>query len=353
MPRRSVARWFALALITVGLTACSTTTPSPATGSAPVVVGGPAGPTAPPASPPAATQPPPADPWPRHVTLGNADALIYQPQIDSWTGNQLAWRVAVALRPSGTKTETFGVLWGTARTEVDRTTRSVNLEDVVITRSNFPTLPQNGAAYLPGLQSALKSALATMALDSLETSLKASQTVKPVALPVKNDPPTIIVSYGPALLVPIDGPPVIRPIPDTGFERVINTQATLVRATASGTYFLHVYDGWLSSPSMTGPWTRASAAPPSLDDVATRLAAAGTVDMLDGGPNATPRPSLAGGVPTIYVTETPTELIVFKGQPNFVPVTSTGLLWATNSAIDVLVDTSSSNYYILISGRWY
>ena len=42
-----------------------------------------------------------ADPWPRDVTLSNADALIYQPQIESWTGNQMKWRVAVALRPTG------------------------------------------------------------------------------------------------------------------------------------------------------------------------------------------------------------------------------------------------------------
>jgi hypothetical protein len=148
MPGRSVARWVAPALIGIGLAACSTTAPSPASGFAPVAVV-PAGAPPPPSAPPAVTPPPPVDPWPRDLTLSNADALIYQPQIDSWTGNRLAWRVAVALRPSGSKTETFGVLWGTARTEVDRTTRSVNLEEVAITKSNFPTLPQNGAAYLP------------------------------------------------------------------------------------------------------------------------------------------------------------------------------------------------------------
>src|SRR5262249_32765948 len=167
----------------------------------------------------------PVDPWPRDVTLANADALIYQPQVDSWQGNALSWRVAVALRPSGTKDETYGVLWGNARTEVDRTTRTVELEDVVVTKANFPTLPENGQAYLPGLYDALKGALATMALDSLEASLAASQTVKSGGLPVRNDPPHIIVSYGPAVLIPITGTPVLRPIPNTGLERVINTQA--------------------------------------------------------------------------------------------------------------------------------
>ena len=59
------------------------------------------------------------------------------------------------------------------------------------------------------------------------------------------------------------------------------------------------------------------------------------------------------GAPAVYVSQVPTELIVFKGQPNLVPITGTPLLWANNSAIDVIVDTSNSNYYVLISGRWY
>lgn len=339
MTLRTVAGWCALIALVAGLGACAGagSPPGPAMAPAPSV-----------ASPP----PLPADPWPRDVTLANADALIYQPQVDSWQGNALSWRVAVALRPSGTKDETFGVLWGTARTEVDRTTRSVDLEDISVTRVNFPTLPDKGEAYRPGLQGALKSALATMALDSLETSLAASRTVKPAALPVQNDPPQIIVSYGPALLVPIDGAPVVKPIPNTGLERVINTQAMLARA-AGGSYYLHVYDGWLSSPSVAGPWTLPSGVPPGLEDAARQLAAGGMVDLLDGAPNATPKPSLAGGVPAVYVTEAPAELIVFKGQPNMVPITGTGLLWATNSAIDVVVDTATNDYYVLISGRWF
>src|SRR5262245_31052968 len=55
-------------------------------------------PSASPAPAPAAAAPAPqgpVDPWPRDVTLSNADALIYQPQVDSWKGNALNWRVAV------------------------------------------------------------------------------------------------------------------------------------------------------------------------------------------------------------------------------------------------------------------
>jgi hypothetical protein len=304
------------------------------------------------AAPAAVPAPLPADPWPRDITLTGADALIYQPQVESWQGNRLAWRVAVALRPTGEKNETFGVLWGTARTNVDRVTRTVELNDVVITKSNFPTLPNSGAAYLASLRSGLTGALQTMALDSLEASLAASRTVQPAAHAVRNDPPKVIVAYGPAILVPIEGAPVIRAIPDTRFERIINTQAMIARTRLDSTWYLHVYDGWASAKSLVGPWQPATP-PPGLDDAAQQLAKSGTVELLDGGPNATPKPTLASGMPSIFVTEQPTELVVFKGQPNLVPITGTPLLWATNSATDVLVDTTSNTYYVLMAGRWF
>ena len=174
----------------------------------------------------------------------------------SWQGNQLAFRAAVAAKAQGANTETFGVIWGSARTEVDRVARQVTLEDLHLTRSNFPTLPDNGAAYLSELQQPFQGAARTIALDRLEASLAASGTAPPSGVPVQNDPPQILVSNSPALLVPIDGRPVLRSVPNTQFERVINTRVLILRAQGSGTYYLHVYDGWLSASTVEGPGAR-------------------------------------------------------------------------------------------------
>jgi len=97
----------------------------------------------PPPIPPATVAPPPADPWPREITISHAVVLIYQPQVNSWAGNVLNFRTAVALKPTGAQTETFGVIVGTARTEVDRGARLVNLDDFALTEIKFPTLPDN------------------------------------------------------------------------------------------------------------------------------------------------------------------------------------------------------------------
>jgi hypothetical protein len=294
----------------------------------------------------------PADPWPRDMTLSNARVVIYQPQIESWTGNELKFRVAIQLKPNDAKDATFGVVSSSARTSVDRVARLVDLDDFGVFEIRFPTLPDNGRAYTHELTRAVERALATISLNRLEASLAASDTVKPAVQPVDNTPPNIIVSYGPAILVPIDGTPVIKDISGTRFKRVINTQAMIARTDFGFTYYLHVYDGWLTADSLNGPWTQ-NAAPFGLDEVAQKLAKAGRVDLLDGGPRANPKPSLLNGVPAIYVTEKPSELIIFKGEPNFVPLPSTNLLWASNTAADVFVETTSNDYYILIAGRWY
>ena len=294
----------------------------------------------------------PADPWPRTIPLSNAIVTIYQPQVEAWDGNQIQVRAAVSIKPAGTQAASFGAVFATARTEVDRTLRTVVFNDVTITNSNFPTLPDQGAAYATELKTKFGGAARTISLDRVEASLK-SAGVKAPSFPVKNDPPRIIVSNTPAILVPIDGAPIVNAIPDSSrFKRVINTRALILQGGVGDAFYLHVYDGWMTASSVDGPWSKAGRTPIGMDDVAQNLAAAGLVDMLDGGPKANPRPTLANGAPTIYTSQVPAELIVFKGQPSFVPIAGT-LLWANNTNADVFIDTTTNNYYVLISGRWF
>src|SRR6202451_2586009 len=63
---------------------------------------------------------PPPDPWPRGVDLGDAQVLVYQPQINSWTDNQLNFRAALAIKLSNAKAESFGAIFATTRTQIDK-----------------------------------------------------------------------------------------------------------------------------------------------------------------------------------------------------------------------------------------
>jgi hypothetical protein len=300
---------------------------------------------------PADTLPP--DPWPRVVNLVDGQVLVYQPQINQWTDNRLDFRAALAIKPDNAKEETFGVIFASTRTQVDKVLRTVTFEDLRISKIDFPTLPDHGAAYAAELQSAFVKSIRTISLDRLDSSL-ALAGIKPPTVAVQNNPPWIIVSYSPAILVPIDGAPVLKTVPsDSRFQRVINTRALILQGGLEQHFYIHVYDGWLESSAITGPWTQSFRQPVGMHGVAQALAKSAAVDMLDGGAKANPKPSLANGVPTIYTSQVPTELIVFKGQPDFVPVAGTQLLWASNTTSDVLIDISNNNYYVLISGRWF
>jgi hypothetical protein len=146
----------------------------------------------------------------------------------------------------------------------------------------------------------------------------------------------------------------LRPVPgSTLFARVINTRALILQRVVEKDFFIHVFDGWLMAPSLDGPWTQPFLPPTGMADVARRISATGVVDMLDGGPRANPKPSLANGIPSIYASEVPTELIVFNGPPDLVPIAGTGLKWATNTSSDILVDTATGNFHALLAGRWF
>ena len=299
---------------------------------------------------------PPPDPWPRVVDLANGQVLAYQPQVIAWADNRLEFRAALAIKPQGAKEASFGTIVASARTQVDKLLRTVTFENLRITKIDFPTLPANGAAYAGQLKTQFAKQVRTIALDRLEASL-ALAGIKPPTVAVQNDPPQVIVSYSPAILVPIDGAPVLKAVPaNESLWRVINTRALILKMGASPAYYLHVYDGWLTADSISGPWTQASLGwfdGIALGDLAKKLDSEDKVDLLDGGPNANPKPSLSNGVPAIYTSQVPAELIVFKGQPDFVPITGTQLLWAANTTSDTLIDTANSNYYVLMSGRWF
>src|SRR5262245_43584966 len=161
---------------------------------------------------------PGGDPWPRVATIQGAKVSVYQPQLESWTGNLLDAYAAVTIKAPGSDAINYGVIWFTARTEVDKVNRVVTLANFKLTKRSFPTLANNGQAYTAAFQGAMPWTQ-SMPLDELETALSTTSVAdQQEAVPVKNDPPRIIVSTKPAVLVSIDGKPVTRPAADPFLE---------------------------------------------------------------------------------------------------------------------------------------
>ena len=250
--------------------------------------------------------------------------------------------------------ETFGTLEATATAHVDKVVALGRVDEREGHEGRRSHRCRTVAHSLAApLSAALPNAFATVSLDRLQASLAASD-MAPATVAVSTAPPRVIVSNSPAILVPIDGAPVWKPVAGSaGFTRVINTRALIMKSPAAPQIFMRVYDGWL----MANYARRAvDAAVPAAERDGRRrrqkIAATRVVDLLDGGKKANPKPTLAQGIPAIYTSETPAELIVFKGNPEFAPIVGTSLSWASNTTSDVLRDAIDT-YYVLLAGRWF
>ena len=181
------------------------------------------------AAPPARTPSPPTDGgWPRQFSSGDTALTVYQPQLDSWDGRRLQAHAAVSVRPQGATDSTFGVIWISARTGVDKENRLVDLEDIELPKASFPSAPGSESAYLDMFRRELPKRSRTIALDRLEASLAIlEERRKAWTLPLRNDPPRILFSKVPAILVSVDGAPVYRAIP--GIPRPLRCRASTAR----------------------------------------------------------------------------------------------------------------------------
>ena len=78
--------------------------------------------------------------WPRKATRGEETISMYEPQLEAWEGEDLRAYAALALASKTDKATKYGVVWFTARTEVDKVNRRVTLNDFRITKVKFPTM---------------------------------------------------------------------------------------------------------------------------------------------------------------------------------------------------------------------
>ena len=76
---------------------------------------------------PVLAQTPPPDPWPRVVDLSTGQVMVYQPQVNDWSCNQLSFRAALAYKKDKAEGQDFATITATTRTQVDRAARTVVL----------------------------------------------------------------------------------------------------------------------------------------------------------------------------------------------------------------------------------
>jgi len=292
--------------------------------------------------------------WPRTFTSGANTFVMYQPQVDKWDGNRVDLYSAVEFKAGKDSPPKYGVVWFQARTEVDKLNRLVTLDQAQITKVKFPVAPEKEPELAALLEKKLPGATKTISLDRLEAAPVAnSEPIKGVE--VKNDPPKVIFAAKPSLLVLIDGMPQLREIQGTKLERVINTRAIILFENDKKNYYLRVQDWWLQAKDLEGPWSYAKKLPDDMKKAEEFVVTQAQGQTLEGEPG-TKQPSLkeAGKnaeIPLVYVAFGPTELIETKGEPLYKPIPGTRLEYAENTNGNLF--RLGTEYYILISGRWF
>ncbi len=296
------------------------------------------------------------DPWPRTAELSGVKYTIYQPQIDSWDGFTLKAHTALAIKALNDQQPTYGVIFFQARTLVDRDERLVHFEDFRINEAKFPSAPDMAQTYLDQTRKALPKKMKSVSLDRAEASMAIlEQQKKSQVLPFKNDPPKIIFSSRPSLLVFIDGEPRFTPVKDSDLARVLNTRVLMLK-DATGKLYLHIFDGWMESQTFQGSWAVSLSTPKDIKKAEKWARESKQVDFLEGAEDieTKKKPSLKKLAPVVFVTLEPAELITTEGEPNFVPVEGgTQLLYVKNTSGNIFKNLVDQKTYILISGRWF
>ncbi len=295
-------------------------------------------------------------PWPRESTEDGRTYTVYQPQIEKWDGTRLHARAAVSVENAASPLQHFGVVWFSARAEVDKANRLVALSEFRIDKFAFPSEPDRAADYQKVLERHLPRDVSRISLDRVQAALAVTeaQVSKAAPQPVKNEPPRIIVSTTPAVLVLVDGKPVLRPVDGSSLLRVVNTWALILVDQQANKHYLRALGRWFEASGLDGPWS-VVARPPAGIDAAMQTVAKGQqrLNLLDDpGPGI--KDAAARGVfPTIYVSGVPTELVQTEGRPDYEPIEGTNLLHVRNSSTGVILDLGDQRHYVLLSGRWF
>ena len=242
--------------------------------------------------------------------------------------------------------EAVGVATLHSNTEIDNDNKIVWLTNLKIVNTSFPSLDQQSTAKMSQLIETFLPPSINVSMYRLIASVPENKP--PSDVPLKNDPPQIFVSYRPAILLEVDGPPIRTPIENTQMEYVLNTHWRLFFDKSQSAYFLLVGQQWLRSNDLRGPWSAAAMLP---KEMATLPAQPQWEDLKDVIPAAAADPNAI--IPTVFYSERPAEVILFDGQPSFVQIAGTQLKYAENASSYVFLYGPTKHFYYLTAGRWF
>ena len=290
------------------------------------------------------------------VKDGNDAIIVYQPQFERLNGDALKMSAAVTVESQGAdgKTSTRdGVATLSAQAVAADVPGELEINGITCTSSAFDgSTDADFASRLSGLLTGVAFTIdrATLVEDMQVVNARSTGTPG-----LSFQPPRFVDSNVAAVLVSIDGQPILVPAGSNGWKSVKNT-AFVVLQSPDGRWFVEIGAGmpgstavWMSSDSLTG--TYASCDAPPADAVAALGTAKAAPDALSGAAPAISTPP--AGVPKRVVVATePTVLIAIDGTPKMMDA-APGVLAVTNANCVLLHVASPNEWWTLQAGRWF
>ncbi len=286
--------------------------------------------------------------WPLEIKDERGSVVLFQPQVEKLTQALLESRCAVLVKTANYPDGVFGAMWFECHIRTDKDERIVYLDKLNVTAANFPDSLQGlseGVSLF--LEEMVESNNYSLSLDRLISDIDLNEELNQINNELDNTPPEIIFAIKPSVLIMIDGEPIFKPIDDTKFNYVVNTPYFIVRDNKEKINYLKGGNYWYKSNEILSGWEFIETPPSDLLAIAEQAMEVPQDEIIeDSVSNDTI-------IAELIVRTAPAELLQSDGQPAYAPLNGTNLLYMNNSNDDIIMDISTQNYYVLISGRWY
>jgi hypothetical protein len=279
--------------------------------------------------------------WPRTAQTAAGTLVMFQPHVDSWD-SELVWRQAFQLTPTGgTMRVGAASFQGMSTTHTD--TRIITVSDIQLGSVYFPGPDGPAPPPLVALLGALLPPTLDLSLERLVTYMRTPASMK--LAPPAATAPVILVSYAPAVLLRVNGPPVFTAVTNTHLKYVANTSWPLFQDSRTKHFYVLVNKLWLEARELDGPWSHVTRLPEDFSHLPADDRFAQVTKQVP--------PALVhdAAVPDVLYTTTSADVILFDGHPVYAPVTGTQLERATNTQSPVF--RLGGAFFYLTAGRWY
>jgi hypothetical protein len=284
--------------------------------------------------------------WPRLLEHEKGTLTVYQPQIEKWENEVMKYRMAIKIVLKEDSEPVFGALWINSNTDTDLDERLVRIRDIKVSNISIqgkdPEKVKNLETFI---NDNLKGKEHIVSLDRvLADTAKDPEIISVRKTNVRMAPPQIMVSYKPAVLLIVDGDPVLQPIADLDLSFVANANMDLFYVASLKKYYLFIGEQWLSSSALDKEWKSNIRPPDVFKKIPDDYERVYVKDLL----NTKSKTKVV-----VILATPPAELILLDGEPSTKSIPGTNLMFVKNTEQNLFINKSDGFYYYLSSGRWF